>query len=45
MKKIFAVVLLAVAFAMPSKAQFSWGKDFCSSAVGRCLRNAFKSTI
>ena len=25
MKKIFAVVLLAVAFAMPSKAQFSWG--------------------
>lgn len=25
MKKIFAVVLMAVAFAMPSKAQFSWG--------------------
>ena len=25
MKKIFAVVLIAVAFAMPSKAQFSWG--------------------
>ena len=25
MKKIFAVMLLAVAFAMPSKAQFSWG--------------------
>ena len=25
MKKIFAVVLLAVAFAMPSKPQFSWG--------------------
>ena len=25
MKKLFAVVLMAVAFAMPSKAQFSWG--------------------
>ena len=25
MKKLFAVVLLAAAFAMPSKAQFSWG--------------------
>ena len=25
MKKIFAVVLIAVAFAMPSKAQVSWG--------------------
>ena len=25
MKKFFVVVLLAVAFAMPSKAQFSWG--------------------
>lgn len=25
MKKLFAVVLMAVAFAMPSKAQISWG--------------------
>jgi hypothetical protein len=25
MKKLFALVLMAVAFAMPSKAQFSWG--------------------
>ena len=25
MKKLFAVVLMAVAFAMPTKAQFSWG--------------------